>query len=257
MTYDNSAGYEAYMGAWSRALAPMFLDFAGLDAPGRVLDVGCGTGILIEAVHRRHPGADIVGVDPSPDQLVRARKQCGPAVTLKGGNADRLPFDDDAFDACLSLLVLQELKGPQPLRDMRRVTRPGGIVAACQWDFARMPVIVALTTAIVEVAPETAAQMATVGPDLYGSEADLVAAWTAAGMTGARAGRSTVSRTYTGFGDLWTSLQAGGTPSTMMLAVLDETRRQKIRARLVRRFPETAPGELVVSAQALVVTGRA
>ena len=144
--YGDAAGYDSYMGHWSSALAPLFLGFAALQQPASLLDVGCGTGNLLVAAAALFPNARLVGVDPSAALLgkARARVELARAELLEGA-AERLPFADATFDGCLSLLVLQEFADRLgTLREMRRVTRPGGVVAACQWDFARMPVIAAL-----------------------------------------------------------------------------------------------------------------
>ena len=147
--YGDAPGYDAYMGHWSTALARPFLQFADLRQPASLLDIGCGTGNLLAAASGVFPGARLVGVDPSPALLGTARKRPELAgIDLLEGSAEALPFDDATFDACLSLLVLQEFADrPGTLREMRRVTRRGGVVAACQWDFERMPVIAALVDA--------------------------------------------------------------------------------------------------------------
>lgn len=102
-------------------------------APGhRVLDVGCGTGDLVVAVKRSHPDAEVVGLDPDPKALARARRKlerAGLAVRLEQGFGDALPFEDASFDRVLSSFMFHHLplEGKQGmLREVRRVLAPGG-----------------------------------------------------------------------------------------------------------------------------------
>lgn len=161
--YGDAAGYDSYMGLWSSTLAPLFLDFAALRRPASLLDIGCGTGNLLVASKIQFPDARLVGIDPSSALLrkARARMELAQAELLEGA-AERLPFDDATFGGCLSLLVLQEFADRSgTLREMRRVTRAGGVVAACQWDFARMPVIAALVDALAAIDPDEGERLST------------------------------------------------------------------------------------------------
>ena len=79
-----SAGYERFMGRWSRLLAPAYIAFAGVKNGDRVLDVGTGTGSLAAALEASMPASEIVGVDPSEGFIAtRERTPSPPARTLK------------------------------------------------------------------------------------------------------------------------------------------------------------------------------
>jgi ubiquinone/menaquinone biosynthesis C-methylase UbiE len=258
--YGDAAGYDAYMGHWSRALAPLFLDFVALLRPFSLLDIGCGTGNLLAAAAALFPGARLVGIDPSAALLRRARQRAEVAgAELLDGAVERLPFANAVFDGCLSLLVLQEFADrPGALREMRRVTRPGGVVAACQWDFGRMPVIAALVDALAAIDPGEGERLATRSPALFNDEAELAAAWSAAGFHAVSTRRIDVRRRYRDFDELWTSLLGGSTPSTLMLAALAPSGRDLVHRTMQSRFRAASPGaELEVSAEALAVRGRA
>jgi ubiquinone/menaquinone biosynthesis C-methylase UbiE len=127
-------GYDRFMGRYSVPLAPLFADFAGV-APGqRVLDVGCGPGALTSELVKRLGPSAVCAVDPS-EPFVAAARQRHPEVAVQGASAEQLPFDDGAFDASLAQLVFHFVADPVVgLREMGRVTRSGGVVAACVWD---------------------------------------------------------------------------------------------------------------------------
>nr|WP_249732310.1 class I SAM-dependent methyltransferase [Roseococcus sp. SDR] len=123
------------MGRWSRRLADGFLDRCALAAGARVLDAGCGTGSLSEALRARDATAAITGLDLAEPYLEAARQRV-PDGEFRQGDMQSLPFADRGFDAALSLLVIAFVPDPAlAVRELRRVTRPGGQVALAMWDF--------------------------------------------------------------------------------------------------------------------------
>jgi SAM-dependent methyltransferase len=137
MGFDGPAiDYDRFMGRYSAGLSAPFADFAGVQAPQRVLDVGCGPGALTRELIERLGASSVTGVDPSVSYAASAHQRF-PGVRIEVAFAGNLPFDDAEFDASLAQLVVHFL--PDPVRDLReltRVTRAGGVVAACVWDHA-------------------------------------------------------------------------------------------------------------------------
>lgn len=137
MTFAVTAGaYDRFMGRYSVQLAPQLADLAHVTAGQRVLDVGCGPGALTgELVDRLGPGS-VAAVDPS-ESFVAAARERYPDVDVRHGGAEQLPFADGTFDAALAQLVVHFMSDPVAgLREMARVTRRAGVVAACVWDHA-------------------------------------------------------------------------------------------------------------------------
>lgn len=258
--YGDADGYDAYMGGWSAALASPFLEFTGEGEVAAGLDVGCGTGNLLHAAAAAFPGARLFGVDPSVRLLGKARSRPELAgVELVLGVAEGLPFADRTFDRCLSLLVMQEFPDPvAALAEMRRVSRTGGIVAGCQWDFSEMPVIDALVQAITAVAPAIGARLGGSSYRVLESEGDLHRAWTAAGFREVTTGRIRVARTFRDFDGLWRPLLAGSTPSTMTLASLPSKERDAVSLMMKEQFCAVSPEvAFTIAAEAMVVRGLA
>lgn len=137
MTFDVAAeAYDRFMGRYSSQLAPQLAELADVHGGQRVLDVGCGPGALTAELVRRVGAESVTAVDPSAP-FVAAAKARHPAVEVLQASAERLPFDDDAFDAALAQLVVHFMTDAVAgLRELARVTRPGGVVAACVWDHA-------------------------------------------------------------------------------------------------------------------------
>ncbi|MGH9663133.1 MAG: class I SAM-dependent methyltransferase [Bryobacteraceae bacterium] len=110
--------------------------------PGhRILDIGCGTGTLATLIKRLHPGVDVVGLDPDPKALARARKKAGRtgvSIQLDQGYSDELPYPDASFDRVFSSFMFHHLQAEdreKTLREVRRVLKDGG--SFHMLDFAR------------------------------------------------------------------------------------------------------------------------
>src|SRR4051794_16346319 len=139
----SETSYDNFMGRYSMRLAPLFADFAGIEAGQRVLDVGAGTGALTSELVRR--GADASAADPSPPFVAALRERL-PEIGVHEAPAEQLPWPDESFGAALAHLVPTFMRAaPAGLAEMRRVVRPGGIVAACMWDREGMEMLAAVT----------------------------------------------------------------------------------------------------------------
>src|SRR5207253_2909013 len=135
VSLSDADAYDRFMGRYSRPLAVPFADFAGLPLDGRVLDVGCGPGALTAELARRARPGRVTAVDPS-EEFVAALRGRHPEVQVIRAPAEDLPFEGGCFDATLAQLVVNVMDDPVAgLREMARVTRDGGVVAACVWDF--------------------------------------------------------------------------------------------------------------------------
>ena len=170
--------------------------------------------------------------------------------------AERLPFASGAFDAAVAQLVVNFLAdAPAGVREMARVTRPGGVVAACVWDYGGgMTLLRAFWDAAREVAPDrgAAADEAVVMP--WCADGDLARLWRDAGIGDVRSGALVARADYAGFGDLWAPFPTGVAPSGAFCAALDDDRRAALRAALRRRLGVgDAPFALI--ARAWVVAG--
>jgi len=132
---SDADAYDRFMGRYSKPLSVPFADFAGLPLDGRILDVGCGPGALTGELARRAGPERVTAVDPS-EAYVAALRGRHPGVRVIRAPAEDLPFEGGCFAATLAQLVVNVMDDPVAgLREMARVTRDGGVVAACVWDF--------------------------------------------------------------------------------------------------------------------------
>jgi SAM-dependent methyltransferase len=133
---DPAAAYGLFTGRFSEALAPEFADFVGLSPGQRVLDVGCGPGALTEVLVQRLGVSKVSAVDPAEAYVAAAQARL-PGVDVRRASAEDLPYADGTFDAALAQLVVHFMADPVAgLREMGRITKRPGLVAACVWDNA-------------------------------------------------------------------------------------------------------------------------
>jgi SAM-dependent methyltransferase len=224
--------YDAFMGRYSRPLATVFADAAGIVAGQTVLDVGCGPGALTEVLVERLGRDDVRACDPSPPFVEACRSRL-PGVDVRAGRAEAIPFDDGAFDAALAQLVLHFVSEPGAAADeLRRVLRPGGVAAACVWDFAGgMQMLRAFWDAAVSVVPDAPDEAHTLRFGRQGEIAELLAT---AGFGDIEETTLDVASTYTGFDELWSGFLAGIGPAGAFLVSLADEPRQAIREQLYR-----------------------
>jgi SAM-dependent methyltransferase len=135
VSFDVAAdAYDRFMGRYSVQLSPQLADLAAVRAGERVLDVGCGPGALTAELVTRLGAAAVAAVDPSEPFVVAARAR-NPGVDVRRASAEQLPFPNESFDAALAQLVVHFMSDPVAgLAEMARVTRTGGVIAACVWD---------------------------------------------------------------------------------------------------------------------------
>ena len=252
VSFDVAAdAYDRFMGRYSRLLAPQMADLAGVSAGQRVLDVGSGPGALITELVRRMGAEAVTAVDPSAP-FVEAARARHPGVTVIQSSAEALPFDADAFDASLAQLVVHFMADPVAgLAEMRRVTRPRGVVAACVWDLAggRGPLSL-LWEAARQFDPDVDDESGRAG----GREGHLVELFELAGLSDVRPATLTVALEHHSFDEWWEPYGGGVGPAGAYVAGLGPERREELRERCRALLPE-AP--FTIAARAWAARGTA
>jgi len=251
--YNDGAGYERYMGTWSRLAGETFLNWLA-PLPGlRWIDVGCGTGAFTELLVESRAPAEVQAIDPSEAQLDFARKRPAAKVAeFRQGDATALPFSNDRFDAAVMALVIFFILEPaNGVSEMVRVVCPGGIVATYAWDllgggFPLEPIQAAMRaiglTPILPPSPG-ASRMET-----------LWNLWRDVGLDAIETREITVQRTFTDFDDFWTTSLLSASIRPMVAAMAPDLL-ELLKTEVRMRLPADAMGRITYSARANAVKG--
>jgi SAM-dependent methyltransferase len=212
--------YDDFMGRYSRPLAPLFADFAGVDG-GRVLDVGAGTGMLTQELLRR--GAEVVAAEPSAEFCAGLRERF-PTLEVREAPAESLPFADASFDAALAQLVVAFMAdAPRAVAEMARVA---GTVAVCMWGVQEHE----LFAAIDRTAKTIGAERTEPAARRYRTPEELRELLAPLGSV--ESAELEVTAAYAGFDDFWSALSRQVGPAGAWLAALSEEQRERARAEM-------------------------
>jgi ubiquinone/menaquinone biosynthesis C-methylase UbiE len=219
--------YDRFMGRYTSSLAPAFADAAGVVGGMKVLDVGCGPGGLTRELARR-VGPDNVGaIDPAP-QFAAACRERHPGADVREGVAEALPWPEGLFDATLSSLVVAFMSdADQGVREMARVTRSGGAVAACMWDVAGggMTMLSTFWAAARELDPEVRGERGRPGV----TQGDLGQRFRRAGLQDVVEGELEAHADYADFDDFWEPFTFAVGPAGQYLASLPADQQAQLR----------------------------
>jgi SAM-dependent methyltransferase len=253
--FDDGAGYERMMGIWSRLAGDVFLDWVAPPSGLRWVDVGCGNGAFTELLVDRCAPAEVQGIDPSEAQLAFARTRHTAGIAqFQQGDAMALPFADRSFDAAVMALVIFFVPEPaKGVAEMKRVVKPGGIIAAYAWDmlgeggFPMEPMQAEL---------RAMGRKPMLPPSYEVSRMDaLRQVWVSAGLTDVDTCAITVSRTFADFDDFWASVLIA-VSMAQSVKEMSPAELEQFKARVHARLPADASGRITYSSRANAVKGR-
>lgn len=229
---NSPEAYEQVMGRWSKRLAPLLIGFAGAAEGERVLDVGCGTGSLAFALPRAARVAAVAGLDFAQAYVAHARAiNTDARISFHHGDACAMPFGDDAFDRAIAMLSLQFVPDTaQAVAEMRRVVRPGGVVAAAVWDsYGGMPSNRMFWDVAGVVDPDAIRHRARMYFNPILRPGGLGALWQRSGLTEIAETMLLVRMDFESFEDYWAPIASGEASLGQYHASLDASLRTVLR----------------------------
>jgi len=247
--FTDGAGYERLMARWTRAAGTTFLDWLVPPSGACWLDVGCGTGVFTELVVEMCSPASVIAIDPSQAQIDLAlTKPVAQRADFRVADAQTLPFSDCTFDIVVSSLVINFIADrPRALDEMRRVCKPGGVIAGYVWDFAaeRSP------NAPIRFGLQ---QIGAKPPPVPGAEDSRPEALTSLFAGSKLADIATkiidVTMSYPDFQEFWQSQTPSYHPTGKAIAALSDSDREKVRASVRASLPAGPDGTITHSARA-------
>jgi SAM-dependent methyltransferase len=255
--WPEAAGYERYMGRWSRPVAQEFVVWLAAPAGARWLDAGCGTGVLCAAALEGGAAREVLGLDRALPLAAAARSSlAGRAARVAVADAQALPARDRDFDLAVSGLVLNLV--PEPglmLSEMARVVRPGGTVAVYVWDYAvGMELLRRFWEVAVALDPAADRVDQRVCFPICNRPA-LTDLFESVGFRGVETHAIDVPTAFRDFADYWESFERGEGRAPEYVRSLGAPRREHLREDLRRRLPAAADGSIVLTARAWAVRG--
>ena len=252
--FDDGASYEKFMGVWSRKAGDVFLDWTAPPKGLNWIDVGCGNGAFTELLVERFAPSHVLGVDPSDAQLTFARERHTANVAeFVKADAMALPADDSSFDAAVMALVIFFVPEPaKGVAEMRRVVKPGGLIAAYAWDM--MGGGFPLNVMYDELEQMGIAPL--MPPSADASKIDaLRGLWEDAGLAEVETREITVERSFPGYEDLWATNLTSPRLSQTITGLTTEAC-ELLKARVKERLSPASDGSITCTARAHAIKGR-
>ncbi len=255
--WENSEAYELFVGRWSRLVGKEFLKWLA-PVPGiRWLDVGCGTGALSETILQLTEPLSVRGIDLSEDFVAYCRERIhAQQASFEKGDALALPLETSSFDAAVSGLVHNFLpQNEKALAEMKRVVRPGGMIAIYVWDYAgKMQMLRHFWNTAVSLDP-TAYDLDEGRRFSECQPSPLVEQFTRAGLGDVKVTSIDVWTDFKNFDDYWKPFLGGQGPAPSYTSSLDAKQRLELRDRLQEGLPAAVDGSIPLIARAWAVCG--
>ncbi|HLK18945.1 MAG TPA: class I SAM-dependent methyltransferase [Bryobacteraceae bacterium] len=256
--FGDANKYERFMGRWSRLLARPFLDFANVADSGEFLDVGSGTGALAFTLAERKPRVQVGGIDPSKEYVdyAASKNPSRDRVRFEVGDAQELRFGDGSFDGSLSLLVFNFIPDPlKALKELRRVTKAEGRIAAAVWDYGEgMKMLRTFWDSVVHLDPkadkldERHMRLCRAG--------ELSELWRQGGLKDIEEKPIEIPMHFESFADYWDPFLLGQGPAGAYVKSLDHLHVDALRAEVKKQIsPASEKAPFTLSARVWAVRG--
>lgn len=243
--FGNAVAYDRFMGRWSRLVAPLIIDFAGIPDAGAALDIGSGTGALAFEIARGKSGLHVTGVDPSQEYVAYATNgnPFPERIEFETGDAQEMRFADSRFAACLSLLVFNFIPDPgKALREARRVTAPRGRITAAVWDYGgRMSMLRAFWDAAGKTDP--AAEKLDEKHMPLCRSGELSKLWEQGGLNDVSERPLEITMKFDSFADYWDPFLLGQGPAGAYVRTVQGDRLAALRTAVKKRLSISSESE--------------
>jgi len=252
--FSDGASYERFMGPWTRAVGAVFLDWIAAARSKRWLEIGCGTGLFTELLVDIAKPAEAIAIDPSAAQIREtATKAVAKRVDFRVADAQALPFENQEFDLAVSALVINFIPDPaRAMLEMKRVVRPGGLIAGYVWDFlGELNVARHVQTPLRQINPSL--------PKVTGADntrmETLVSLFSDAGLENVASRPIEVEVTFPSFDAYWQRYMDNPSPQSAYIKALPAPDFAKLQETVRLGMPIRGDGTITFAARANAVKG--
>ncbi len=257
MSDNTYAQYDNFMGRWSREVATQFLDWIDIDEGSSWLDVGCGAGMLAQAVGERCSPSTIIGADPLEKSITAARQHPdNTGINFEIGDAQDLPFEDDQFDAVISGLMIKFVPDKlKAVNEMKRVAHTGSTIALYDWNMdSNMNTTRHFWSAVADVIPERMEDRATDRTPM--TEIDSIAnLFEAAGLNAIQQQTISFTTQFRDLNDYWDPITNNAQNVGRFYQTMTNAQRNEVLERLRQTLPLAADGSISFESRAVAVKG--
>ena len=255
--WNDGNPYDYFMGRWSELMAPEFLNWLNIPPLSSYLEIGCGTGALSEAIFKYSEPKEFCGIDPSDGFITKAKERLLSKGQFIVGNVSDLPFENDTYDIVVSGLALNffpELD--EALAEMKRVSKPKGIIAAYVWDYSgRIDLLRYFWNAAILIDPKS--QQLDEGIRFPICNIDnLKKAFLQAGLTDIAVTTLDIITVFKNFEDYWNPFLGGQGPAPSYLASLSENLQEELKDRIHNSLPIESDGSIRLLGRAIAIKGK-
>lgn len=245
--------YDAYMGRWSRQIAPRFLDWFNAPHDTHWLEVGCGTGALTECILHQCSPQSLIAVDPSSGFIALAeQKITDTRVRFEVGDAQMLAVQSASKDVVVSALVLNFIPDRlKALSEMKRVCAEDGLVGFYVWDYpgGGIEFMRAFWNAAGSLDPN-ALELAEGTRFPFCTQEGLIDLVSASGLSVIRCEAIEVPTVFEDFDDYWHPFTLGAGPAPGYCISLEPAARQELKEKLFQTLPRDNSGTISMKARA-------
>jgi SAM-dependent methyltransferase len=255
--WDSGDPYEYFMGRWSKLMALEFLTWINLPHSLSWLDIGCGTGALSEMIYQHCKPSHLTCIDPSDEFLTQAKERLDSQGEFIVGSATDIPREDNSIDVVVSGLALNffpDLKSA--LTEMKRISKPGGIIAAYVWDYSdRMDFLRCFWDAAILIDPNSCNLDEGFRFSICNAD-NLKNSFQQAGLNEIEVTKLDIATLFKDFDDYWNPFLGGQGPAPSYLASLSESHQVKLKKEIYNKLPIQPDGSIKLLGRAIAIKGK-
>jgi SAM-dependent methyltransferase len=255
--WTNGDPYEYFMGRWSTLMAPEFLKWLNVPSNKKWLDIGCGTGALSKAIEQNSRPKSICCIDPSENFIQKVKNRISIQGEFRVGSAENIPFENENFEIIVSGLALNFFPNlEKALLEMKRVSKPNGIIAAYVWDYSgRMDFLRYFWNAAYQIDPNSKNLDEGIRFPICNSNI-LINAFQEAGLVEIKSSVLDIDTVFKNFEDYWNPFLGGQGPAPSYLDSLSAELQQELKNKLRERLHCEQDDSIKLLGRAIAIKGK-